>query len=212
VTEDARKEFPVSAGDAAAGTLAFYFASPGADGYALLKQGGSLEVVTGSGSKRIFQSDLLRVLLQRAPLAFHVDRGFAVVGPFLGPLVLVHEEEPGEDGRDSIYAVPKGLGMPIGVDYSPNGRCIEVRTQAHGGNIFAYHLVLDANVLAQVARRLAGSPRRYEARALCGFGGGGLADAPSHRKGATEQAGLAWTFHASQALRFPITAPATSPL
>ena len=149
-------------------TNALYFGSPGMKGHAVLNDGGKLETVSDSDSKREFHSNILRVVGRPDNIAFHSSHGFAALGAFDAPLVLVHEDSTGTGGRDDIYAVPEGLGDASEVDYSPNGKCIEVRTK-NKGNVLAYHIVLDPTLLAEVARGLAGSTPTYKARALCGF-------------------------------------------
>lgn len=140
---------------------AVYFASPGERGLAALKDGGVLEVTTDTG-KKSFRSDILRVMSRPGHLAFRRDRGFAAVGAFNAPLVLVHEETDRAMERDMIYAVPQGLGSATGVEYSPNGKCIAVHTE-HEGKAFVYHIILDAEMLKAIAQELVGRTPRYEA-------------------------------------------------
>jgi hypothetical protein len=157
-------------------THALYFGSPGMHGHAVLNDGGELETVSDAASdpNRTFHSNILRVVPRPDYIAFHPSRGFAALGAFDAPLVLVHEDSTGTGGRDDIYAVPAGLGSPWEVDYSPNGKCIEVRTKQPAnakkqGNVFAYHIVLDPDLLRDVARGLVGSTPTYQAPARCGF-------------------------------------------
>ena len=152
---------------------ALYFASPGESGFAALKDGGVLEVMTDANPKpQTFRSDILRVMGRPGHLTFLKDRGFAALGAFNAPLVMVHEETGKGLGRDTIYAVPGGLGAAWEVRYSPTGECIEVSTW-HDAKAFAYHIILDADILKAVAQQLAGPAPRYEASWRCGFVGVG---------------------------------------
>ena len=148
---------------------ALYFASPGESGLAALKDGGVLDVTTDAG-KKPFRSDILRVMGRPGHLAFRKDRGFAALGAFNAPLVMVHEETSNALGRDAIYPVPQGFGSAKEVEYSPNGKCIAVHTEREG-KAFAYHIILEAEMLISVAQQLAGAAPRYDAPSLCGFVG-----------------------------------------
>jgi hypothetical protein len=148
---------------------ALYFASPGESGLAALKDGGVLAVTTDAGRKpELFRSDILRVMGRPGHLAFRKDRGFAALGAFNAPLVMVHEEAGNALGRDAIYPVPEGFGSAKEVKYSPTGKCIEVRTEREG-RAFAYHIILDSEILRSVAQQLTGPAPRYDAPSLCGF-------------------------------------------
>ena len=151
---------------------AIYFAPPEELGAATLKDGGVLEMTTDAGKRLgVFRSDILRVMGRPSHLAFRKDRGFAALGAFNAPLVLVHEETGNALGHDAIYPVPEGLGAAKEVKYSPTGQCIEVHTVDQGKNAFAYHIILDESVLKDVAKGMGASPPRYDARTLCGFKG-----------------------------------------
>lgn len=150
--------------------LSVYFASPGGKGYATLKDDGEVEVFDGSAEEPVaaYDSDFLRSTGRPENLGFHPTEGFAAIGSTLTfdyPLVLVHDDE----GRDRVFFAPSGLGTPQRVDFSPNGKCVEVRTVDASKNTFAYHIVLDVDILMKVAQQMGGPNPRYEARFLCGF-------------------------------------------
>src|SRR5262245_49343480 len=148
---------------------ALYFGSSDGKSYALLRDEGNLTIAFDANLESDFQSDILRIMGRPDDIAFRSgSHGFAALGAFDAPIVLVHEVANAAEGRDYLHPVPNGLGQPWEVDYSPNGKCIEVRTKKQG-NVLAYHIVLDPELLADVARGLLGSTPTYEARKLCGF-------------------------------------------
>jgi hypothetical protein len=173
LSEDAARALPTPVPDAQSGRFAtsgLYFGSPGVQGHAVLREGGVLETVSEKGVRREQHSDILRVAGRPDHVTFHPDRGFAVLGALDAPLALVHEQRgEEEEGRDDLYAVPKGLGAPFEIDYSPEGTCIEVRTVNNDGQLLAYHIVLDDRVLMDIARPLVAGTPSYQAAALCGF-------------------------------------------
>lgn len=160
---------------------AIYFASPDekgvAKGFAKLKDGGVLEITNEPGKDPdILQTDILRVMGRPGHVAYRSERGFAATGKFGAPMVVVHEKTgrgPGasNEGRDTIFAVPFGLGTPTQVNFSPKATCVEVRTMKGENQAYRYHVVLDAEVLKEVAKGMAASPPRYDAHKLCGFNG-----------------------------------------
>lgn len=151
---------------------AIYFASPGERADAVLKDGGVLEVTADAGKSAVlFRSDVLRVMGRPGHLAFLKDRGFAALGAFNAPLVMVHEATGKTLGHDAIYPVPVGFGAAKEVNYSPSEKCIEVRTVKENKDTFAYHIVLDPEVLKNVAKGMGESPSHYDAPSLCGFTG-----------------------------------------
>jgi hypothetical protein len=189
LSDEADKEILVAGRDLEAernAANALYFSSPGMKGRALLKDGGTLETTSSSGKPREFRSNILRVANRPTHLAFHASHGFAMLGALNANLAIVHEAPVDEEGRDDIYAIPQGLGDAWELDYSLDGKCLEVRstkttnrTKDSAGrvledsarSVLAYHIILDTALLADVARGLAASPPSYRARALCGFSG-----------------------------------------
>jgi hypothetical protein len=122
----------------------------------------------------ILQTDILRVMGRPGHVAYRSERGFAATGKFGAPMVVVHEKTgrgPGasNEGRDTIFAVPFGLGTPTEVNFSPKATCVEVRTTKEEKQAFHYHVILDAELIKEVAKGMGASPPRYDAHKLCGF-------------------------------------------
>jgi hypothetical protein len=153
--------------------LSVYFAHPAENGYATLKDDGEVEVFGRTEEDPVvYRSNFLRLTGRPQYLALHptAEHGFAAIGNAVNldyPVVVIHDEQ----SRESTYVAPPGLGTPQRLEYSPGGKCVEVVAVDTKENMFAYHIVLDAEVLMTVAKRMGGATPRYDARALCGFPG-----------------------------------------